>query len=72
MYLSCAYDKKWCYNIVFFLSRKRIDFKGRFFGSMILLMPKKIIWQLLKVNINWVKDIYIEQEFEVISDSVFF
>jgi hypothetical protein len=22
-------------------------------------------------NINWVKDIYLEQEFEVVSDSVF-
>jgi hypothetical protein len=25
-----------------------------------------------KANINWVKDIYLEQEFDVVNDSVFY
>jgi hypothetical protein len=33
---------------------------------------KKINMAVTKsANINWVKDIYLEQEFEVVSDSVF-
>jgi hypothetical protein len=59
-------DKK-CYNIVFYPRRKNeLTFKGDFWVNDSTFAIKKINMGVTKsANINWVKDIYIEQEFEV-------
>src|SRR6187402_3388485 len=70
---SAYVDKKWCYNIVFYPRRKNeLTFKGDFWVNDTTFAIKKINMAVTKsANINWVKDIYIEQEFEVENDSVF-
>ena len=70
---SAYIDKKWCYNIVFYPRRKNeLTFKGDFWVNDTTFAIKKINMAVTKsANINWVKDIYVEQEFEVLSDSVF-
>jgi len=70
---SAYVDKKWCYNIVFYPRRKNeLTFKGDFWVNDSTFAIKKINMAVTKsANINWVKDIYIEQEFEVVNDSVF-
>ncbi len=70
---SAYIDKKWCYNIVFYPRRKNeLTFKGDFWVNDTTFAIKKINMGVTKsANINWVKDIYIEQEFEVENDSVF-
>lgn len=70
---SAYIDKKWCYNIVFYPRRKNeLTFKGDFWVNDSTFAIKKINMAVTKsANINWVKDIYIEQEFEVDNDSVF-
>ncbi len=70
---STYIDKKWCYNIVFYPRRKNeLTFKGNFWVNDTTFAIKKIDMSVSKnANINWVKDIYIEQEFEVLNDSVF-
>ena len=70
---SAYIDKKWCYNIVFYPRRKNeLTFKGDFWVNDSTFAIKKINMAVTKsANINWVKDIYLEQEFEVVSDSVF-
>jgi hypothetical protein len=66
-------DSKWCYNIVFYPRRKNeLTFKGDFWVNDSTFAIKTINMAVTKsANINWVKDIYIEQEFEVLNDSVF-
>lgn len=66
-------DNKWCYNIVFYPRRKNeLTFKGDFWVNDSTFAIKTINMAVTKsANINWVKDIYIEQEFEVLNDSVF-
>ena len=66
-------DKKLCYNIVFYPRRKNeLTFKGDFWVNDTTWAIKNINMAVTKsANINWVKDIYIEQEFEVMNDSVF-
>jgi hypothetical protein len=66
-------DNKWCYNIVFYPRRKsELTFKGDFWVNDSTFAIKSINMAVTKsANINWVKDIYIEQEFEVLNDSVF-
>jgi Family of unknown function (DUF5686)/CarboxypepD_reg-like domain len=66
-------DKKWCYNIVFYPRRKNeLTFKGDFWVNDSTFAIKKINLSVSKsANINWVKDIYVEQEFDVLNDSVF-
>lgn len=66
-------DKKLCYNIVFYPRRKNeLTFKGDFWVNDSTWAIKNINMAVTKsANINWVKDIYIEQEFEVMNDSVF-
>ena len=66
-------DNKWCYNIVFYPRRKNeLTFKGDFWVNDSTFAIKKINMAITKsANINWVKDIYLEQEFEVLNDSVF-
>lgn len=70
---SSFIDDKWCYNIVFYPRRKNeLTFKGDFWVSDTTFAIKNINMAATKsANINWVKDIYIEQEFEVMNDSVF-
>jgi Family of unknown function (DUF5686)/CarboxypepD_reg-like domain len=70
---STFIDKKWCYNIVYYPRRKNeLTFKGDFWVNDSTFAIKKINMAASKsANINWVKDIYIEQEFDVLNDSVF-
>jgi hypothetical protein len=70
---SAFIDKKWCYNILFYPRRKNeLTFKGDFWVNDTTFAIKKINMAVTRsANINWVKDIYIEQEFEVENDSVF-
>jgi len=70
---SSYIDNKKCYNIVFYPRRKNeLTFKGDFWVSDTTFAIKNINMAATKsANINWVKDIYIEQEFEVMNDSVF-
>jgi len=72
--LDSAYrDNKWCYNIVYYPRRKgELTFKGDFWVNDTTWAVKEINLQTNKsANINWVKDIYIEQEFDVLNDSIF-
>lgn len=70
---SSYIDNKWCYNIIYYPRRKNeLTFKGDFWVADTSFAVKKINLAVTKsANINWVKDIYIEQDFEVVSDSVF-
>jgi hypothetical protein len=70
---SSFIDNKWCYNILFYPRRKNeLTFKGDFWVNDSTFAIKTISMAVTKsANINWVKDIYIEQEFEVVNDSVF-
>ncbi len=70
---SAYVDNKWCYNIIYYPRRKNeLTFKGDFWVNDTTFAIKKINLAVTKsANINWVKDIYIEQEFEVVNDSVF-
>lgn len=72
--LDSAYrDNKWCYNIVFYPRRKgELTFRGDFWVNDTTWAVKEIKMHLNKsANINWVKEVYIEQEFDVLNDSVF-
>ncbi|HEY9169327.1 MAG TPA: DUF5686 family protein [Lutibacter sp.] len=70
---SAFIDNKWCFNIIYYPRRKgELTFKGNFWVNDTTFAIKKINMQANKsANINWVKDIYIEQEFDVMNDSVF-
>lgn len=70
---TAVIDSKLCYNIVFYPRRKNeLTFKGDFWVNDTTFAIKKITMAITKsANINWVKDIYLEQEFEVLNDSVF-
>ncbi len=70
---SAFIDNKWCYNIVYYPRRKNeLTFKGEFWVNDSTYAVKKIDLQVTKsANINWVKEIYIEQEFDVLNDSIF-
>jgi hypothetical protein len=70
---SSYIDDKWCYNILFYPRRKNeLTFKGNFWVNDTTFAIKNISMAVTKsANINWVKEIYIDQEFEVLNDSVF-
>ncbi|MCG2609941.1 DUF5686 and carboxypeptidase regulatory-like domain-containing protein [Flavobacterium sp. SM15] len=70
---SAFIDNKWCFNIIYYPRRKNeLTFKGDFWVNDSTFAIKKINLEASKsANINWVKEIYIEQEFEVLNDSVF-
>ncbi len=70
---SAFIDNKWCYNIIYYPRRKNeLTFKGDFWVSDSTYAIREINLQASKsANINWVKEIYIEQEFEVLNDSLF-
>ncbi len=69
-----AYIKnKWCYNIVYYPRRSNeLTFKGDFWVNDTTWAIKDINLEVNKsANINWVKDIYIEQEYDVLNDTTF-
>jgi len=70
---SSFIDNKWCYNIVYYPRRKNeLTFKGNFWVNDTTFAIKSIKMQANKsANINWVKDLYLEQKFDVVNDSVF-
>ena len=70
---SAFIDNKWCYNILYYPRRKNeLTFKGDFWVNDSTFAVKEINMQASRsANINWVKDIYIEQEFDVLNDSIF-
>ena len=70
---SMYIDNKWCYNIVYYPRRKgELTFKGDFWVNDSTYAIKSINMAVSKsANINWIKEIYIEQEFDVVNDSVF-
>jgi hypothetical protein len=70
---STFIDNKWCYNIIYYPRRKNeLTFKGDFWVADTTFAIKEINLQASKsANINWVKEIYIEQEYEVLNDSLF-
>jgi len=70
---STFIDDKWCYNIIYYPRRKNeLTFKGDFWVNDTTFAIKKINLEVTKsANINWVKEIYIEQDFDVVNDSVF-
>ncbi len=70
---SAYIDNKWCFNIIYYPRRKNeLTFKGDFWVNDSTFAIKKINLEVTKsANINWVKEIYIEQDFEVVNDSVF-
>ena len=70
---SAYIDNKWCYNITYYPRRKNeLTFKGDFWVNDSTYAIKNINLEVTKsANINWVKEIYIEQDFDVVNDSVF-
>jgi len=64
---------KWCYNIVYYPRRKNeLTFKGDFWVNDTTWAIKEINLQASKsANLNWVREVYIEQEFDVLNDSIF-
>ncbi len=70
---SAFIENKWCYHITYYPRRKNeLTFKGDFWVNDTTFALKKINLEVTKsANINWVKEVYIEQEFEVVNDSVF-
>lgn len=66
-------DNSWCYNIIYYPRRKNeLTFRGEFWVNDTTWAIKKIDLAMTKsANINWVKDVYIEQEFDVLNDSIF-
>jgi hypothetical protein len=70
---STYIGNKWCYNIIFYPRRKNeLTFKGDFWVNDTTFAIKEIqMYATKSANINWVKEIYIEQDFKVLNDSVF-
>ena len=70
---SSYIDSKWCYKIVYYPKQKgTLTFKGDFWVNDSTFAIKEINMSASKsVNINWVKELYIEQAFDVLNDSVF-
>lgn len=66
-------DNKKCYKIVYYPRRENeLTFKGKFWVNDSTWAIKEIDLKASKsANINWVRDIYIEQEYDVMNDSVF-
>jgi hypothetical protein len=64
---------KWCYKIVYYPRRENeLTFKGDFWVNDTTWAIAKIKMEMADdANVNWVKGVYIEQEFEVLNDSIF-
>lgn len=70
---SAYLNDKWSYKIVYYPRRKNeLTFKGDFWVNDTTFAIQRINLEMTKsANINWVNDVYIEQEFETIDDSTF-
>jgi hypothetical protein len=70
---SAFIGDKWCYNIIYYPRRKNeLTFKGDFWVNDTTWAIKEINMQASKsANLNWVREVYIEQEFDVLNDSIF-
>src|SRR5690606_2918040 len=70
---SAYIGDKWCYNIIYYPRRSNeLTFKGNFWVNDTTFAVKRINMQASKsANLNWVKELYIEQEFDVLNDTVF-
>lgn len=70
---SAYVDNKWCYNIIYYPRRENeLTFRGNFWVNDTSWAVKNINMETSRdANINWVKQVYIEQEYEVLNDSVF-
>lgn len=70
---STYINNKHYYNIIYYPRRKgELTFKGDFWVNDSTWAIKEINLTMNKdANINWVKEVYIEQEFEVLNDSIF-
>lgn len=70
---STYIDNKWSYNIIYYPRRKNeLTFKGNFWVNDTTWAIKDIKLEMSKnANINWVNEVYIEQEYEVLDDSTF-
>ena len=64
---------KWCYKIRYYPRRKNeLTFKGDFWVNDTTWAIKKINLEMAEdANVNWAKGVYIEQEFDVLNDSIF-
>ena len=63
---STYIDNRWSYNIIYYPRRKNeLTFKGDFWVTDTTYAVKKINLEATKsANINWIKQIYIEQEYK--------
>lgn len=70
---SSFIDNKWCYKIVYYPRREsELTFKGDFWVNDTTWAIKEIDLEMSKsANINWVNDVFIQQEFDVLNDSSF-
>ncbi|WP_133547032.1 DUF5686 family protein [Salegentibacter sp. 24] len=70
---SAYIDNKWSYNIIYYPRRENeLTFKGDFWVNDTTWAIKKINLKASRdANINWVNELYIEQEFDVLNDSIF-
>ncbi len=70
---SAYVDNKWCYNIVYYPRRENeLTFRGNFWVNDTTWAIKNINLETSRdANINWIKQVYIEQDFEVLNDSIF-
>lgn len=70
---SAYIDNKWCYNITYYPRRpNELTFKGDFWVNDTTWAIKDINLHASKnANLNWVRDVYIEQQFDVLNDSIF-
>lgn len=70
---SAFIENKWSYNIIYYPRRKNeLTFKGDFWVSDSTWAIRKINLEMTEsANLNWVNGIYIEQEYDVLNDSIF-
>ena len=70
---SAYIDDKWCYQIVYYPRRQNeLTFSGDFWVNDTTWAVKKINLETSRdANINWVKQVYIEQDYDVLNDSIF-
>lgn len=70
---SAYRNNKWAYNIIYYPRRpNELTFRGDFWVNDTTWAIQEINMQASRsANINWIRDIYIEQKYEVLNDSVF-
>jgi hypothetical protein len=70
---SAYLDNKWCYQIIYYPRRKNeLTFRGDFWVNDTTWAVKKINLQSSEgANINWVRSLELQQEYEMLNDSVF-